>query len=350
MANRYWVGGTASWDGTAGSKWALTSGGAGGQAEPTAADDVFFDAASGAVTVTTATSAAFCQNLTTTGFTGTLAGAIGIRINGSLTLNAGMTFTNTGTLSFTAVSGSLTITTAGKTVGGVSTAPFASSTATWTLQDALTSSAQITVGYGTFATNNFNVTANNLSSTSTNTRAISLGSSTMTLIGSASTFNASISTNLTVTGTGTISLTSASAKTFAGGGISTYPTINQGGAGALTITGSNGFANITNTYSATGATSILFTVGTTNSFTNWNASGSAGKLLTINTPTAAVHTLSKASGTVSADYLSITNSTATGGASWYAGANSTNVSGNTGWIFTAPPSTGNTSNFFLMFR
>jgi hypothetical protein len=41
MANRFWVGGTASWDGTAGTKWALTSGGAGGQAVPTSADDVY---------------------------------------------------------------------------------------------------------------------------------------------------------------------------------------------------------------------------------------------------------------------------------------------------------------------
>jgi hypothetical protein len=29
MANRYWVGGTATWDATAGTKWATTSGGAG---------------------------------------------------------------------------------------------------------------------------------------------------------------------------------------------------------------------------------------------------------------------------------------------------------------------------------
>ena len=27
---RYWVGGTADWDGTAGTKWAYTSGGVGG--------------------------------------------------------------------------------------------------------------------------------------------------------------------------------------------------------------------------------------------------------------------------------------------------------------------------------
>ena len=43
MAAKYWVGGTANWDATAGTKWALTSGGAGGQAVPTSADDVFID-------------------------------------------------------------------------------------------------------------------------------------------------------------------------------------------------------------------------------------------------------------------------------------------------------------------
>ena len=73
MASRYWVGGTAAWDGTAGTKWALTSGGAGGQAVPTSADDVFFDAASGAVTVTVGATGN-CNTLTFTGFTGTFTG------------------------------------------------------------------------------------------------------------------------------------------------------------------------------------------------------------------------------------------------------------------------------------
>jgi len=72
MANRYWVGGTDSWDGTAGSKWSLTSGGSGGQAVPTSSDTVFFNANSGANTVTIG-SGAVCSTLTMTGFTGTLA-------------------------------------------------------------------------------------------------------------------------------------------------------------------------------------------------------------------------------------------------------------------------------------
>ena len=67
MAARYWVGGTGTWDNTAGSKWALTSGGAGGEAVPTAADDVFFDSASGANTITIGITAQ-ALTLTMTGF------------------------------------------------------------------------------------------------------------------------------------------------------------------------------------------------------------------------------------------------------------------------------------------
>jgi hypothetical protein len=48
-------------------------------------------------------------------------------------------------------------------------------------------------------------------------------------------------------------------------------------------------------------------------------------------------TLSQATGLVSVDYCIIQDSAATGGAIWYAGANSTNVSNNTGWTFSAQP-------------
>lgn len=56
MANRYWVGGTGTWDATSTANWAATSGGAAGASAPTAVDNVFFDANSnvgtGAFTVT----------------------------------------------------------------------------------------------------------------------------------------------------------------------------------------------------------------------------------------------------------------------------------------------------------
>lgn len=44
MANRYWVGGSGTWDTTSTTHWSATSGGSGGASVPTSADAVFFDA------------------------------------------------------------------------------------------------------------------------------------------------------------------------------------------------------------------------------------------------------------------------------------------------------------------
>ena len=130
----------------------------------------------------------------------------------------------------------------------------------------------------------------------------------------------------------TLSMTAATAKTFAGGG-ATYPTLNQGGAGALTISGNNSFGDLTAT---TRPSTITFTISTTQTFTDFTLSGTAGNLVTINSSTAGTQaSLSKTSGTVSVGYLSIRDSNATGGATWNAGATSTNVSNNTGWLFSA---------------
>jgi hypothetical protein len=533
MANRYWVGGTASWDATVGTKWALTSGGTGGQAVPTATDDVYFDAASGAVTVTIATAAAaVARQVIATGFTGTIAGTQGLTVSGAsglagvFTLENGMTWSNTGTLSFTSTSASIsfTITTNGvslaspisisgtgtKTLGSaltttssctiassftfstfsltcltytdsgsrtfsfsgsstifitgnnatvatfsisvsgsppislsysgsvgtrtistgspslansrtvnitagsdiittpsftnfnnlnftgfsgtVSTWGFSSITiygnltlssgmtytatatvsfeatssktittnaktlgqvtfngvgGTWTLQDALTSTGTITLTNGTLDTNGKAVSGSTFSSNNSNTRALTLGATTLTCTGNGpSAFTIATTTGMTLSaGTSTISMTSASAKTFAGGGL-TYYNLNQGGAGALTISGSNTFNDIKNTVQPN---TVTFTISTTQTVSNFSLTGTAGNLITINSSTAGTQaTLSKSSGTVSCNYLSIKDSAATGGASWYAGTTSTNVSGNTGWIFTAPPA-GNTASFFLMF-
>jgi len=132
----------------------------------------------------------------------------------------------------------------------------------------------------------------------------------------------------------TINMTNAAAKTFAGGG-GTYPVLNNGGAGALTISGSNTFDNITNSVQPT---TFTFTSLTTQTVNNFDVRGIAGSLVTINASTAAsAATLTKASGIVYGSYLSIQDSTATGGATWYAGPTSTSVSNNTGWIFTQLP-------------
>lgn len=243
MAARYWVGGTANWDGTAGTKWALTSGGAGGQAVPTSADDVFFDANSGANTVTISASVQ-AKTVTCTGFTGTLAGSSTLTIYGNMTLVAGMTVTYSGTLSIGATS---TLISAGKTLGGLQVT---NSSLTFTLGDALTLSGTLDVFRSTFDTANFNVTAASLLSSSSNTRAITLGSSTVTLT-STTPWTTTTTTNLTFNAnTSQITMTVTPA-TFAGGGLTFNNVTNNANSGSgvatgdVIITGANTFANLT---------------------------------------------------------------------------------------------------------
>jgi hypothetical protein len=220
MADRYWVGGTASWDATAGTKWALTSGGAGGQAVPTATDDVFFNAASGTVTVTVA-AAANCLSLNFTGFTGTIAGTSNINVFGNFTLSSGMTWSHAGGLLFDSTTTGRQITTAGRTISSAIFFGQNQAGGGWTLQDAFTTSSSITVTRGTFTTNNFNVTATQLLSNNTNTRTINLGSSVVTL-SSNTPVNFTTSTGLTFNaGTSSI-VCSAVGATVAGGGLAFY--------------------------------------------------------------------------------------------------------------------------------
>ena len=199
-------------------------------------------------------------------------------IYGNWINGTGVTLNGTGTLTF-AGRGSQTITSAGRTF--TQRVAIESPSGSVTFQDAFTcnrTATPLVLSAGTLDFNNYNVTltAGVFNTGFSNVRELRIGSGVFTVAGSGTTaFNANPSTNLTVTGTGTISLTSASAKTFVGGNIQTYPTINQGGTGALTVTGSNKFAGITNT--AIGR--VQFTGGTTNEFAAFNLAGTAGNLL-----------------------------------------------------------------------
>jgi hypothetical protein len=290
------------------------------------------------------------RNLNFTGFSGSFLTSSGISMYGNLTLSSGMTFSTGNGFFLSATSGTKTITSNGKAISQV--VYMFGAGGIYALQDALsaTSASGLVLVDGTLDLNGQTATTTAFA-TSTGTKNLTFNGGTLVVTNSgASAFNNAAPTGFTTTagtGTGTIRLNSATAKTFVGAGSTFNCTLDQGGAGALTITGANTFSNITASQTATSACSILFTAATTTTFSDWNASGTAGKLLTISSVTAATHTLSKASGIVGANYLSLTNSIATGGATWYAGANSTNVSGNTGWIFTASPSAS--SGFFMFF-
>ena len=248
MPDRYWVGGTASWDGTAGSKWSLTSGGAGGEAVPTTADDVFFDVLSTG-TCTIATGNTNAKSINCTGFIGTIAGSAAITVAGSVTLSALMTYTHTGTMTLT---GTGTLTTAGKTFSGVTVNGVG---ITVTLGDALnTATRQISVTRGTFDTDDFNVTCITLNMDSGSARTVNLGSSTVTLSNQLRFLS---STNLTINaGTSQINISGNSG--MQGSGSFTFHNVSFTGTGAGTrqISGANTFNNLTLNASASGLSQL----------------------------------------------------------------------------------------------
>jgi len=279
------------------------------------------------------------NSLNFTGFAGTTVG-IPLIIYGNLIVSTGMTINaSTTTTTFAATSGVKTITTNAKTLDFPIT--FNGIGGTWQLQDGLFmgSTRVLTHTNGTIDLNGKTLIVGTTYLTAAGTKNLIFNGGTLVC---PATFNNAFPSGFSTTegiNTGKISMTSTIAKTFTGGGSTFNCTLSQDGIGNLTITGSNTFNNITNTVQPT---SILFTAGTTNTFNNFNLNGTAGNLITIASVTTAVHTLLKTTGTVLCNYLSISKSNATGGAAWYPGANSINISGNSGWLFPL-------SNFLAFF-
>jgi len=351
MANRYWVGGTGTWDTTTTTNWSATSGGAGGASVPTSTDAVFFDANSGSGTVTYPEGVE-CLSLTCTGFTGTINSGIfglGISVYGNVTLSSGGTYT---ALSLS-INNVCTLTSVGKHILYLAVGD-ATGNANLTLGDDLYCGVvgdYGTIGFfdGTFNANNKNVSCSGFYSVDVGfTRTLNMGTGTWTLFGTdydggwmSAGFDDVI--NMTINcDTSTINFTPpAGGTTYFSSHNKTYYNVNMGGAGSILVFW-NYATNIFNTISTSAQPCTLtFYAGRTYTVTNFNVSGTAGNLVTLQSNAAGTQfSLSKASGTVSVDYLSIKDSNATGGANWYAGTHSTNVSNNLGWTFTAPPGPG----------
>jgi len=280
------------------------------------------------------------RNLSFTGFAGSITGIVSdCNVYGNLTFSSGMSMSSNGwPLTLAATSGTKTITTAGFTIPISLT--FNGVGGTWSLQDTTTMSATATLTNGTVDLNSKTFTVGTAFTTAAGTKNLTFNGGTLVCSSAAATaFNNAVPTGFTTTagtGTGYIQMTAATAKTFVGGGSTYNCVLQQAGAGQLTITGSNSFGDLQATTAGRPST-ILFTAGTTTTFTSFTLSGTAGNLVTIGSVTAASHTLSKSSGYVIVGYLSISRSTATGGAGWYAGTTSTDGGNNLGWLFTAPP-------------
>ena len=306
---------------------------------PTEDNTISFNITAGTDIVTTGGN---YKNLNISGFSGTFANNAP-SIYGDYTLSSTATITaGANTTTFSGTSGTKTIDTKGKTLDFPIN--FNGAGSVWQFSVGLLqgSTRLTTLTNGTIDLNGITYTCGSF--------AIAAGVKNLTFNGgtliipavTTTAFNNAQPANFTTTagtGTGKISMTGATAKTFVGGGSTYNCTLEQAGAGALTITGSNTFNDITNTVQPV---SVLFTAATTNTFSNFSLSGTSGNLVTIGSVTAASHKLSKASGVVDVSYCSIKDSNATGGASWQSYTINGNVDAgnNTGWNFTAPSGNG----------
>ncbi len=186
---------------------------------PTAADNVFFDAASGSGTVATSgTIVDNCLNLNFTGFTGTFnhAAATTVNVYGSLTMAATGNYTRgnaqTSDFDFEATSGSHTVTCAGRVLGECL---FRGVGGTWTFQDDFATSGALSHTAGTLDTNSKAVSALYWTSNGTTARTLTLGSSQIAI---SSTSGWTMSGSITITAN-TATVTLAGNNVFNGSGL-----------------------------------------------------------------------------------------------------------------------------------
>jgi hypothetical protein len=359
-ASRYWVGGSQTWDGTAGTKWAATDGGASGASVPTAADDVFFTASSSGTITTSGTTTDVCRSLNSTGFAGTLSHAAGTIItigdatagasNIALKLVAGMTYTlgNATTSEIDFVSTSATVQTvdfASKITGNV--VLNASSNGSWQLTgtwgtSSVNGSQATTLTKGTLDTNGQTIHWGRFDFSSASNKAITLGASTINLYG---TNGATRVWNGAATGvTFNANTSTISMKTALAGGLGAFTpvgltynniTVDAGGSN-MDLGGGLTCANLTVTGSTNKTDNLVLSGSTivTNTFTV-NGNSSVNRILIRSSVFATQRSISAA--TVSTSNIDLQDISGIGAGSWNLSAitgNSGDCGGNSNITFT----------------
>ena len=221
MADRYWVGGTGTWNTTSTTNWSATSGGASGASVPTVSDSVFFDQAS--TYTVTMTGALACLDFNVTGGTVTFQNGTTptLNVRGSWSTVAATVWNTTGAITFSATT-SVNINTNAITIRSPIT--FNGTGGTWTLQDNVTllSTLTTTLTAGTLALSTFTLTTGLFNSSNANVRTINFGTGKIVL-NSATTstiWTTGTTTNLTISGTPLVECI--------GGGTAVTKTINTG--------------------------------------------------------------------------------------------------------------------------
>ena len=244
MADRYWVGGTGTWDTTTTTPWSATSGGVGGASVPTSVDSVFFNLA-GSFTIS-CTGGLNCLDITTsTGSYNFQSGTSpSFSIYGSMTLAIGTQWTTTGGINFLSTTTGRTITTNGISLSSGVT--FSGVGGGWTLGGAFSIPSQnMTIAAGAFDSNNFNISVSAFFVTGSTDRIVTFGTSIVdcSAIGAWTASGTNLTLNLRLS---TINLSSSVSATFNGGGF-TYGNVafTYNGMSTQTINGNNTFNNLT---------------------------------------------------------------------------------------------------------
>jgi hypothetical protein len=322
------IGTAANWNTV--QAWAATSGGTGGAAIPTSAENALFDANSftAASQVVTVDATASCLNMDWTGATNTPTLALSTNTLipfGNVTFITAMsTTTGVGGQIRWADDGSLTTnglnivaTYLGVQIGGK----------TLTFNDNFSMTGILYIPRGVLNTAGKTVICTDFLATASEAKTITLSSS---IISCASWVIGGTPSPTLTANTSTINCSGS----FTGGGLTTYNTVKLTGA-TSTITGNNTFATLG--FTRAGVQTITFTDGSTQtvgaltrdagtSIKTLRGSGAAGWNIAYN-----------GASYISQDYFSISRSAATPAVNkFYAGTHSTNGGNNIGWNFYAP--------------
>lgn len=302
----FWIGGTGNWND--GAHWSFLSGGSAASTTPAAENNVYFDGNSGGGT-STVNAGTSMSNLTTTGYTGTLAGSSALNVAGSLVFGSGITNSYTGTMTMSSTATGKTITTNGKSFGGPLV--FDGVGGGWTLSDVLTSTSSVTLTNGTLSLNNLSHSFGSFASSNSNARTLTMGSGTLTLTGTGTVWNTATPYSMVLSkGTSTIKINDASSsgKTFSGGGLTFYNLwLTGAGTGAFTIVGSNTFNDFK---CDTPPHTINFTAAATQYLNTFTVNGTAGNLMTLQSTVSgsAWYLVNMTTTQISCDYLSLKDS------------------------------------------
>jgi hypothetical protein len=332
---------TQTWDGTTGS-WSAS--GKWTSRIPLPQDDVVIGAFGGAGRTLTVDVSRMGKNIDFSGVTNNptilralVGGGYTYAIYGSLTLSPDLTIAwgTTGIFDFQG-RGNSTITYAGKSIAGLAIDCYGGSL---TQLDAGSLGASLYVTMGTYDLNEYNLTLGGIFQSSGNfTRSLDMSNAIVTLTSSTATWDIQTMIGLTVITTGsTLAFTgSAGAKVhrcLSG----TSPVYNNLiAADGLQIRNTCTIANLTvnsntTTKAITAYAGITITLGSSNFL-----QGASGQVTSIATQTAgSPFILYKPSGVVSTEYISLKDCTASGSAQFFAGKTSTNISGNTNWLFSS---------------